>query len=186
MKQEHVNEIKAILILALGMLFLASLVSFVPEDLPWYTSNPNVPAKNLVRITGAYLAGSLLFIVGNSSYILVFILLILSWNLTFASNKDFNFTITKFISFVILLFAVSAIFTMIGSQESFLKFQRGGLFGITISDFLVQYLGRTGAYIILTTISILSFIVTCEFLVTPFFLKGIEAFQNIFESIKER
>lgn len=51
MKQEHLSEIKAIIILSLGMILLASLVSFVPEDLPWYTSHPNVPAHNLVRIT---------------------------------------------------------------------------------------------------------------------------------------
>ena len=80
MKEEHINEIKAIIVLALGMIFLASLVSFVPEDLPWYTSHPNVPAKNLIRVTGAYLAGSFLFVFGQSSYFLVVFLFFWSWN----------------------------------------------------------------------------------------------------------
>ena len=64
MKQEHISEVKAIIILSLGMILLASLVSFVPEDLSWYTSHPNVPAHNLVRITGAYLEGWFAFILG--------------------------------------------------------------------------------------------------------------------------
>jgi len=153
MRQEHVNEIKAILILALGMLFLASLISFVPEDLPWYTSNPNVPAKNLVRITGAYLAGSLFFAVGFSAYFFVFVLLFVSWNLAFSNNRDFKLTVTKGLSFFILLCAISSIFAMSGSQESFLRFAKGGFFGLLISDFLVQYLGRTGAFIVLTTLN---------------------------------
>ena len=65
MKKEHINEIKGIIILALGIILLASLVSFVPEDLSWFTSNPNVPAHNWIRITGAYIAGLSFFIVCN-------------------------------------------------------------------------------------------------------------------------
>ena len=71
MKQEHINEIKAIIILAVAAILLASLVSFVPEDLPWYVSQPNIPAKNLIRGTGAYVAGSLFFVFGYSAYFMV-------------------------------------------------------------------------------------------------------------------
>ena len=49
MKHEHVNEIKGIIILACGLILLASLISFVPEDLPWYASQPNIPVKNLIK-----------------------------------------------------------------------------------------------------------------------------------------
>jgi hypothetical protein len=38
MKIEHINEIKGIVILALSLLLLASLASFTPYDLNWYTS----------------------------------------------------------------------------------------------------------------------------------------------------
>ena len=61
MKRQHIDEIKAIIVLSIGMILLASLLSFVPEDLPLYTSHPNSPAKNLIRIVGAYTAGALLF-----------------------------------------------------------------------------------------------------------------------------
>ena len=70
MKEEHINEIKGIFVLGVGLLLLASFLSFVPEDLSWYTSHPNVPAQNWVRIVGAYIAGSLFFVLGYSSYFL--------------------------------------------------------------------------------------------------------------------
>ena len=65
MKHEHINEIKAILILAFGFILLASLVSFSPEDLSWYTSHPNIPYKNWIGVVGAYVAGGLFFVLGE-------------------------------------------------------------------------------------------------------------------------
>lgn len=52
MKHDHISEVKGIIILALGLILLASLVSFAPTDLSWYTSQPNIPAQNWVRIFG--------------------------------------------------------------------------------------------------------------------------------------
>jgi DNA segregation ATPase FtsK/SpoIIIE-like protein len=79
MKYEHISEIKGIIILALGLILLASFVSFTPADLSWYTSSPNVPAKNWVRIFGAYTAGSLFFTFGNSAYLVVFFIVFFFW-----------------------------------------------------------------------------------------------------------
>ncbi|VAW14071.1 hypothetical protein MNBD_BACTEROID05-881 [hydrothermal vent metagenome] len=95
MKEEHINEIKAIIILAFGMIFLASLISFVPDDLPWYTSNPNVPTQNLIRITGAYLSGTLFFVFGYSSYFLVVFLFFWAWNKF--TSQEISFTVSKLI-----------------------------------------------------------------------------------------
>ena len=94
MKEEHINEIKAIVILAVGVILLLSLLSFVPEDLSWYTSTPNIPAKNWIRATGAYTAGSLLFVFGYSAYASVAFLFFWSWN-KFAS-RELRFSFSKF------------------------------------------------------------------------------------------
>src|SRR3989338_10930059 len=80
MKYEHISEVKGIIILALGLILLASLVSFVPADLSWYTSQPNIPAKNWVRTFGAYAAGALFFTFGNSAYIIVLFMVFWSWS----------------------------------------------------------------------------------------------------------
>jgi len=115
MKQEHINEIKAIIVLALGMILLASLISFVPEDLPWYISNPNQPAQNLIRITGAYAAGSIMFLFGNSAYGIVIFLFFWSWNKF--TSRDIHFTIAKFFSFLVLFCVLSAFFSLMCTKE---------------------------------------------------------------------
>ena len=172
MKQEHLSEIKAIIILSFGMILLASLVSFVPEDLSWYTSHPNVPAHNLVRITGAYLAGSLLFIFGYSAYLFVVCLLFWGWNKFMLRGLVFSWP--KALSFVVLFCVLSALAGMIGAQESSLRFARSGLIGFMLSDFFVRYLGAVGSYIILVTLGTLSLILTGEVLVAPLFMRGID------------
>jgi S-DNA-T family DNA segregation ATPase FtsK/SpoIIIE len=184
MKQEHVSEIKAVIILALGLILLASLVSFDPDDLSWYTSHPNVPAKNLIRITGAYVAGTLLFVLGYSSYALVLFLLFGSWN-KFKSRK-LNFTASKLVSFIVLFFVVSTLLGILGPSEPSLRFQRSGIVGLLLSDVFLRYLGLVGSYIILLTLGTLSLILTGEVLVSPLFIRGFEKIQNLPLSLQEK
>ncbi len=183
MKQEHINEIKAIVILSIGMILLASLVSFVPEDLPWYTAVPNSPAHNFIRITGAYLAGILLFVFGYSSYVLVVILFFWSWNKF--SSREIDFTFSKFISSLTLFAVLSSLFSMLGPQESTLRFKRAGVVGYVISDFLIRYIGRVGASIILITLAILSLILIGEFLVAPLLMMLLEKAKEMSVGFKE-
>jgi DNA segregation ATPase FtsK/SpoIIIE, S-DNA-T family len=184
MKKEHINEIKGVIVLALGLILLASLISFVPEDLPWYTSNPNVPAKNLIRVVGAYMAGSLLFVFGYSSYFLVVFMFFWSWN-KFVSRQLF-FTFSKFVSCVILFCVISSLFSMTGPAEVSSRFGRGGLVGYVWAEFLMRYLGRTGAYIILGTLGTLTLIITGEVLVSPLLFRITEVFQELWGSLKDR
>ena len=53
MKEKRINEIKGLVFVAIGLILLASLVSFTPFDLSFYTSSPNIPPKNLIRTFGA-------------------------------------------------------------------------------------------------------------------------------------
>jgi len=116
MKQEHISEIKAVIILAIGLILLASLVSFVPDDLTWYTSHPNIPAKNLIRITGAYAAGSLFFVFGYSAYVLVLFLFFWSWNKF--TLRNIRFTPSKLVSFAVLFCVLSTLLGITGSPEA--------------------------------------------------------------------
>jgi len=183
MKKEYLDEIKGVVIFALGLILLASLASFVPEDLPWYTSHPNNPAKNLIRVVGAYTAGSAFFVFGYTAYFLVGVLFFWSWNKF--SSRDIRFDLLKFISFVILFCAVSSLFSMIGPQGETARFQRAGIVGFLGADFLVRYLGVTGAYIILFTFATLTLILAGEVLVSPLLFKLIEVIQGMVAAWKE-
>ena len=93
MKPQYVNEIKGILLLALSIIFFASLVSYTPEDLPWFTDSPNIPVKNFVSIVGAYAAGIFFFALGYSAYLIVVILFLWSWSKFLL--RDVNFSLSK-------------------------------------------------------------------------------------------
>jgi len=188
MKQEHLNEIQGIVVLALGLLLLASLMSFVPDDLSWFTSQPHVPAQNLIRIVGAYIAGALLFVFGNSSYFLAVFFFFVSWNKFFGQDIAFNFA--KFISSLVFMCVISAFLGMTVDPVPAMRFEHSGLVGFMLSDFLLRYLGQTGSYIILTTVGILTFILTGEFLISPLLLRmvgwGQKIALNVHERIEER
>lgn len=166
MKREHiVNEITGIVILASALILLASLISFVPEDLSWYTSFPNIPVKNLIQIFGAYTAGTLFFVMGYSAYAIVVFLFFFGWDKL--ASKELKFSTSKFISFIVIFCVLSSLFGMMGSQAPTLRFQRSGILGLIVSNFLIDYFGHVGAYIILVTLGLLSLVLIGEFLVSP-------------------
>jgi S-DNA-T family DNA segregation ATPase FtsK/SpoIIIE len=169
MKYEHISEVKGIIILALGLILLASLISFVPTDLSWYTSQPNIPAKNWVRICGAYAAGVLFFSFGKSSYLIILFMLFWSWNRL--TNRVIRFSVAKLISFSVLLCVASAILSLTSLHGAAAHFESAGIVGLVVSDFLSRYFGAVGAYIILFALGALALVLTGEFLLTPLFVK---------------
>lgn len=179
MKRQHINEIKAIVIFAIALLIFASLISFHKEDLSFCTSHPNTPPKNLVRIFGAYLAGGIFFLIGWSGYFIVFLLLL--WSFNKFMSRETGIRISKIFFIFVLFLAVSALFSTAGNQDTDLKFLRGGILGMVFSNFLVKYLGQSGAYIIILTFGVSSFIIIAEVLVSPFVLRF---FDNIVSYVR--
>jgi len=184
MKKELINEIVGVVVLACGLILLASLISFVPEDLPWYTSTPNVPANNLIKTIGAYISGALFFVFGYSAYFLVVFLFFWSWNKF--SSRNLHFTISKFFSFLILFCVVSSLISMMGPQSAVTRFSRAGVVGFVCAEFLVKNIGYIGAYIILFALGTLTLIITGEFLVSPVLFKLAESVQGFMTNLKER
>ena len=168
MKLEHLNEIKGIVLLALSLILLASLVSFTPDDLSWYTSQPNPDAHNLIGIAGAYLAGTVFFVLGLSAYFLVVVGFFLSWNKF--TSREIAFSFPKFLCLVVLMMVVSSLLSMTASDLPMERFVRSGVVGIVFSDFLQKYLSPVGAFIVLFVLGASSLVVVGEFMVSPFFV----------------
>jgi S-DNA-T family DNA segregation ATPase FtsK/SpoIIIE len=184
MKKEHINEIQAIVILALGIILLISLRTFVPEDLPWYASQPNTPVYNRISIVGAYVAGSLFFVFGYSAY--VFVVFLLFWSWSKFSSREFEFSWVKFLSGFLLVCVLSALCSMIGIPDSTDRFVRSGVAGLVISEFFIKYFGQTGSYMILVTLTVLNIILIGEFLVSPIFLRFSSVIQSLIQAIMGR
>ena len=185
MKLEHLNEIKGIVILAVSLILLASLVSFSPIDLAWFSSKPNLHAQNWIGIAGAYSAGVLFFLVGLSAYFLVWIGVFFSWNKFTSRDLPFNFF--KFLSMLILFTVAAGLFSFLSGDNGSARFSNGGMIGVVFSSFLISYFQPLGALIILVTLGCLALVVTGEFLVSPFFiwlgLGILQAFQRIFKGV---
>lgn len=184
MKREYISEIKAIIISAAAIILLASLISYVPEDLPWYTSSPNLPVKNLINVFGACLAGGLFFVFGYSAYLIVLFLFFWSWDKF--SAKDLEFSWSKFISFIVMFCAASGLLGMLGADTAAVRFQRSGIIGLFILNFLMRYFGPIGAFIILATAGLMAFVVIGEFLISPFLFKISEVIKDSVRSLREK
>ena len=165
-KQQHLNEIKSIIIFAVALLTLASLISYTPNDVSFLVSSPNITAKNLIGTPGAWLAAVLFSTIGWTSYLVVILLVFWGWNKLL--NKELVLRFSKFLSMLVLVSVISSLISMVIKQGTSLGFQSGGIAGDISSDFLIKYFGRAGSYIILITLGMLSFSLISEFLISPF------------------
>lgn len=182
------NEIQAIMLFAVAVLIFISLASFSFSDIGLFTSKPNVPINNFAGVFGAYVGAALFFVMGLSSYVIP--LLILSW----AAARLFGITPQKvyfkvFGTFFLIL-ASSSIFSMIGrgdaSHAQSFRFSLGGIVGLVFSDFLVMYLGKGGAILVIAVLFMLSLLTATEFLLLPFLSSMFRNVKDASSGIKDQ
>ncbi|MCX7661295.1 MAG: DNA translocase FtsK 4TM domain-containing protein, partial [Candidatus Omnitrophica bacterium] len=182
MKEKRINELKGLLVLAVGIIMLASLVSFCWEDLKPFSFPYNLPPRNWIRGFGAYLAGILFFFFGWSSY-LIFGYII--WTaIRLFKNHPLYLRWVKVLGFFIFLVSISAILSLFGPQASNLKFFRAGLLGMVLEETLNSYFGRLGSFIIFITFAILSFSLLSDILVSVFFLNLLNTTKKVLRFLR--
>ncbi|MEE8359958.1 MAG: DNA translocase FtsK [Candidatus Omnitrophota bacterium] len=165
MKEERMNEMWAILFLAITVITLVSLLTFNTADLSSYASPPNQPVHNFAGIAGAYLAGILMFSVGKASF--VFPLITLLWAVGRFIGREIKKFYIKLLGAAVLVIAVSSFLSMINAQDATVRFSSGGIVGLGFSTLLSRYFGVVGAYVIIAALSILSLLLATEFLIFP-------------------
>ncbi len=167
MQERRLNEIKATVFFALGILLLASLISFTPDDLSFYTSHPNIPPHNIIRGFGAYLAGALLFLIGYSAWLLP--AFVIFWSIRLFKQEDLDFRFVRVFGFTVFILAISSLLAMLGNNASgVMQLSQGGLLGYLLSKPIVAGAGL-GAYVIFLTLAILSLTLVFDVLVSTFF-----------------
>lgn len=165
MKEERINEIWAILLLALTIIIMVSLLSFDPADLEFYASNPNRPVHNFAGLAGAYFSGVLMFTVGRASF--VFPIITLLWAIGRFTGRAIKKFYLKLLGAAVLVIAVSSFLSMLNRIESTTRFSSGGIVGLGFSSLLSKYFGDFGSYTIIIALSILSLLLATEFLLLP-------------------
>ena len=121
MKVRRLNEIKGVILVAIGLMVLASLVRFERLDLPFYTSYPNIPPKNLLGIFGAYLGGVIILLFGRpTSFIIPLLILLLG--IKFFRQQTPYFSIPRMLGILILLLSLSSFMGMFNLKNEYIRF----------------------------------------------------------------
>ncbi len=180
MKKEHVYEIIGLFIFALTVLVFLSLVSHHPEDLSFYTSHPNIPPKNWVNIFGAYLSEGLFFCFGYASYVVPVFLFF--FGLKFVRREPIRMNAVKLLGILVFGVALSSFLAMFFASLATVRFRRGGMAGLVFSDFLTHYFGRTGAYVLVLMLGLLSLPLVGQIFIFPFLSRF---FENTLKRLKK-
>lgn len=180
MKEKRINEIQGVILIAAGLIILASLVSFTPFDLGFYTSHPNFPPKNFIRTFGAYFSGIIFFLLGWSSYLIPAVILFLGVKLFKQEKPDLR--LPKLIGLLTLLLSVSSLIGTFDFKNSSAMFSRAGFIGYLISRFTTVYFGQLGSSILFLTLITLSFALVTDILISTFFLNITERIKPFFSA----
>lgn len=177
------NEIWAIFFLAIAILIFISLISFDINDVYFHTSTPNSHTHNFAGIIGAYLGWSLFFLIGISSFIIPVVILFWAGG-RFLGTRPQRFYV-KLLGTLILIVSSSALLSIAFYENHTARFQKGGIVGLIISDFLVKYFGKVGSVIIGSAFLLLSMLLATEFLIFPFVLTVVNWIKNLFFKLKD-
>lgn len=178
------NEIQAVILFAAALLIFISLASFSFSDLKQFTSSPNTPVGNFAGLFGAYFAAGLYFIMGLSSYVMP--LLVLSWAIARLYGITPQKVHFKIFGTFFLILASSSLFSIMGSGGNSLRFSLGGIVGLAFSDFLMKYLGKGGALLVIAVLFLLSLLLATEFLLLPFLSGLYRRLRGLPVEVKER
>ncbi|MBD0325798.1 MAG: DNA translocase FtsK 4TM domain-containing protein, partial [Pyrinomonadaceae bacterium] len=129
-KNTRRNEIIAIALGALGLLFALCLLSYSPNDPSWNAVGQE-RARNLVGPFGAWVAAGLFQFVGLAAYLLPLLLLAAAWR-RFRTRR-IRAPLSRVLGLVTLLLAASALLSLSGMRPRFdASFQPGGMMGTLI------------------------------------------------------
>jgi DNA segregation ATPase FtsK/SpoIIIE, S-DNA-T family len=161
---------------------LVSLIRFDRLDLVFYTSHPNFPAKNLLGVFGAYLAGLIVLLFGNiSSFCIPFLVIMLGIKY-FRQDKPY-LSFARILGMFVLLVSISSLIGMFNLNNDSLRFQLAGFFGTLTANFITTYFSRLGGFIIFITFIILSLALVTEILISSLFIKLAENLKSFFAGL---
>ncbi len=182
MKERRLNEVKGVILVAIGLMVLASLIKFERLDLPIYTSHPNIPPQNLLGIFGAYLGGIIIALFGRptSFTIPVFIILL---GVKFFRQQSPYLSVARILGMFILLLSISSLIGMFNLNHEQARFYTAGLLGSVTANFITAYFSRLGGFIIFITFIILSLALVTEILISSLFANIVNKSKDLWDSI---
>ncbi len=163
-KQTTERWIKGLLLLGFALYVFLCLFSFSPYD-PSFSftrlaSPINENVSNFGGKLGAYFSGILFFLLGKSSYIIVFLLIFVGINAIWGESEGLW---RKILSSAGLVLSMS-VFLAIKNSGDF----SGGIIGFTAGPYLQEYFGQKGVFLMLLLAAIGSVALGHRIFINPF------------------
>ncbi len=168
----RLNEIIAIILLAITVLVFLSLVSFNAND-PSIITESSYKTQNWIGILGANIAAILFSIIGLTAYVLPAVLALIAWRVFRAVSL--YAPLSRIIGFVLFVASISALLS-IWLNSGF----RGGLIGAFISAGLLALIGNLGAVVLLIAL----FLASILLITNLSYLAAISGFQLALDNFK--
>ncbi len=170
---QRLNELWGVLLLAGSLFLLMCLISYRPDDLPFFTSHPSPEVRNLCGVVGAWISGIAREGLGWVAFVLPVLAAV--WSISFFNGAPPQKPALRLMGAALLCAAGSSLLTLLWTQTPEARWQRGGVVGVLVGDQATQYFGWWGAVIVLITIGLLCLIISTELAVWPFLRGGAEA-----------
>ena len=155
------KEIRGIIFFLIALILGVSLFSYHPGDSLFLIETGHTgKVHNLFGTAGAHLAGGIFLLFGFASFWLVAIFLAMTF-LSFRGHPIPS-PIKNIIAILFLIVSFSGIMKLqLPGDVSYMgeKVMSGGLMGILISGFMQRFLNYFGAYVLLSAVFIISFMI---------------------------
>jgi S-DNA-T family DNA segregation ATPase FtsK/SpoIIIE len=151
-RHSRVNEIVAVILLALSVLIFLCLISYNTSD-PTFNTASSQKVQNWIGVVGANVAEALFSAVGIVAYIFPALLALIAWRVF--QSEDLKPRISQIIGFTLVVASVSAIANLIGWH--------GGLLGALLATYSVRLLSVVGGAIFLIALATTSVLMISNF-----------------------
>ena len=181
------KEIRGIIFLLITIILGVSLFTYHPGDhLFWDKIDFIEKAHNLFGVVGAHLAGGIFFLFGFSSFWLV----VIFFTLTILSSREHTISspVRNIITGLILIISFSGIISLQLPEPVIYRSREvmsGGLVGLYISGHMKGFLNYFGAYVLLSTIFLISLMICTHISFGWLFSKLFSSFASLLRRIKE-
>ncbi|HYN07923.1 MAG TPA: DNA translocase FtsK 4TM domain-containing protein [Vicinamibacterales bacterium] len=160
----RLSEFTGVASFAAGLIWLIALASYTPADPAWFFNDLDpASVSNFAGPVGAFLAEASFQIAGYSAFLMPVVLGVVGWNYFWC--KKIQASYTKLVGATMLVVCVAALLSLAFSafDASDRNFGAGGAIGDWFAAFCSSFLNRTGAAVLLLTLSALSVILATHF-----------------------
>ena len=178
-KETLTRQIEGILLFTLTV-FLVLIFSSSSEYDPGFefakvSFPPSNVLHNLGGLTGAYLSGLLLFLLGRSSYVIPLTTFLWGWHKIWGKEK-FSLKL-NFSGALLLVLSISTLLALtVKTTES--AYLSGGILGLWFSESLLELLGKEGSLIFLTSLIVVGLLLSLGFILRENFLLFLSFFRR--------